>query len=289
MVSRIEKNKKERKKIEKEDKIKKNKERAIKIAKHLFIAISILSVIVLYIYYASTRQLIVKEYSPTFEELPENFNGFKIVQFGDLYYDNNYDYIIDKLVLKINEIEPDLVLFTGGLVNRSYKVDSNKIETLTNKLKKINSNTSKYYVVSNKDNELAVEILNESGFIFLDDKEEKVFFNDTTPISIIGINKETKISYSDDLFNILILNDSKKIDSIIENVNAEIVFSGGNLNGQIRIPYYGALFNRGKYIDSHYKKDNTEIYVTSGIGTDNLPIRLFNHPSINFLRIRVKK
>ena len=289
MVSRIEKNKKERKKIEKEEKIKKSKERIIKIAKHVFIASSIVAVVLLYVYYASTRQLTIKEYSPTVEGLPENFHGFKIVQFGDLYYDNNYDYILDKVVANINKIEPDLVVFTGGLINKNYKVNSSIIEKITNKLKKIKSSTSKYYVVSDIDNEVCVEILNESGFTFLDDKEESIYFNGTTPISIIGINKTTKINYNKDLFNIVILNDSKKIDNVLQEIDAEFIMSGKNLNGQRRIPYYGSVINRDKYINEHYTKNNTEIYITGGIGTNNLPVRLFNHPSINYIRLRTKK
>ena len=62
--------------------------------------------------------------------------------------------------------------------------------------------------------------------------------------------------------------------------------SGQNLNGQIRIPYYGALINHNEYTNEYYNLNDIDIFITGGIGTNNIPLRLFNHPSINFYRLR---
>ena len=40
-----------------------------------------------------------------------------------------------------------------------------------------------------------------------------------------------------------------------------------------------------KYYRPYYKVNNTDIYISNGIGLNNLNFRLFNHPSINFYRI----
>ena len=67
--------------------------------------------------------------------------------------------------------------------------------------------------------------------------------------------------------------------------------SGNSLNGQIRLPYMGALIKPDgskNYYEEYYKLEDTNLYITGGIGTNNYPIRLFNHPSINFYRLRKK-
>jgi predicted MPP superfamily phosphohydrolase len=39
-------------------------------------------------------------------------------------------------------------------------------------------------------------------------------------------------------------------------------------------------------MNPYYKKGNTDIYISGGIGNRDLNIRLLNNPSINFFRIR---
>ena len=41
-----------------------------------------------------------------------------------------------------------------------------------------------------------------------------------------------------------------------------------------------------KYFDDYYKVKNTDIYISGGIGTNEIPLRLFNRPSINLYRLR---
>lgn len=55
-----------------------------------------------------------------YPNLPESFNGYRIVQFSDLHtgsYGNDTSYIA-KVVAEINRLNPDLVVFTGDIVNR---------------------------------------------------------------------------------------------------------------------------------------------------------------------------
>ena len=37
-----------------------------------------------------------------------------------------------------------------------------------------------------------------------------------------------------------------------------------------------------------YKLNETELFITNGIGNSKYPFRLFNHPSINFIRLKTK-
>lgn len=52
------------------------------------------------------------------KKLPSNFKGFKIVQLSDIHAGSfNKTRPIERAIERINELEPDLILFTGDLVN----------------------------------------------------------------------------------------------------------------------------------------------------------------------------
>ena len=50
----------------------------------------------------------------------------------------------------------------------------------------------------------------------------------------------------------------------------------------------GLIRGEHKYTNPYYEKEGIKIYVSSGIGTDNIGIRFNNLPSINFFRISNK-
>ena len=288
MITRTEKNKTEREKIIREEKLEKTKKYLLKFLKYFLVITLTILTLSIYIYQVSTNQLIIREYSKTYEKLPDAFHCIKSVQFGDLYYDNNYLKILDELINKTTKFKPDIILFTGGLIHRNYTLSDDEKNNLVQKLSELDASIGKYFVISHTDDEQTVEILTKSNFKFLDDQSETIYYQGQTPILLSGINQNTKINYSKykNLFNIVIVNDSKKIDEIIELNNPSIIMSGQNLNGQIRIPYYGALINHNEYTNEYYNLNDIDIFITGGIGTNNIPLRLFNHPSINFYRLR---
>ena len=56
----------------------------------------------------------------SFPNLPEDFDGYRIVQFSDLHLETlgsaaNY---LPRWINRINQLHPDLIVFTGDLVNR---------------------------------------------------------------------------------------------------------------------------------------------------------------------------
>ncbi len=65
----------------------------------------------------------------TSPNLPTNFTGFKIVQFSDLYYGSTIDTEdLQDIVDKINELKPDLVVFTGDLIAPNYTLEDGEQE-----------------------------------------------------------------------------------------------------------------------------------------------------------------
>jgi len=60
----------------------------------------------------------VKEQIIHISDLPKGFDGFKIVQFSDLHLGNWASYSkLEEFVSIVNKLHPDIILFTGDLVN----------------------------------------------------------------------------------------------------------------------------------------------------------------------------
>lgn len=74
----------------------------------------------------------VNEVSVEVDNLPESFNGYRIAQISDLHvgtYGTDTDFL-EKLVKKVNDLEPDLIVFTGDIVNQHSGELAPFIETL---------------------------------------------------------------------------------------------------------------------------------------------------------------
>lgn len=290
MLSRVEKNKKERKKIESTEKKKKTKSILVKIFKVFITTFIVLLAVFISLRYIANLGIVVREYSLRYNNLPSSFDGFKIVQFGDIYY-NPYSNDINYYVEKINELKPDLVLFSGGLKHKDYNLDDASKEYLIKTLKKIGSTVGKYYVIGNNDDDNSIKILNDSGFVSVIDKTEKIYFQDSNPIILRGISSIPNINYENDsnIFKINLVYEPDLTDSILEYNNPELIFASKSINGQFRLPYLKGLIKKSgymKYNEKEYTISNTKLLITGGLGTNNYPVRLFNHPSINFVRLQ---
>ena len=123
----------------------------------LFFIIFILLIIstVLWARFISTKGLIVKEYPVYNTNITDNFDGLKIVQFSDLLYGrtvNKSD--VDKLVTKINELKPDIVVFTGNLFDKDTIVNNNLKNDIEKKLSKIDAKLYKFAIYGNLDKKI---------------------------------------------------------------------------------------------------------------------------------------
>ena len=95
-----------------------------------------------------------------------------------------------------------------------------------------------------------------------------------------------------EITNILIMHEADILDKVKDKYNVDIALSGGNLNGMIYIPKIGGLVTRKnakKYTKEYYEVGNTKLFITSGVGTDNIGVRLFTRQGINFIRLAKKK
>ena len=91
----------------------------------------------------------------------------------------------------------------------------------------------------------------------------------------------------------MLAHDAKTIKSIDESTyETDLILCGHNLGGIIRFPIIGGVIydkNAYKYKSDHNKKGITDIFVSSGLGTNENDYRFMNTPSFNLYRLKSKK
>jgi hypothetical protein len=254
--------------------------------------------VVFYSYFIGTKGLKVREYGVINNKIPESFDGFKVVQFSDLHYGTTIkDEEVDKIVSEINNLKPDLVVFTGDLIDVHYDISDEEIESLSNALNNIEATIGKYIVRGNHDVNPGFEkVLQNIDFIDLDNQNTFIYYNDNAPIVLVGlddylehtidIEKAFNYDNEDNYYTILIAHEPDVIDQL-NDYSIDLVLSGHSHNGQVRLPLIGAIYTTvgaKKYYDEMYEINDTTMYISGGLGTSKAPFRFLVKPSFNFYR-----
>ena len=303
MLTRSERNEEKQKEIIKEENREIRKKIVISCFKITIIIILLSITFYLYTTYISSKIIDVKEERIINEKLPTNFNGLKIIQISDIHYGSTiFIKDIKKLVELVNERTPDLVVFTGDLINKDYKLNSKEQEKLITELKKIKTTIGKYAIMGEEDSSEFNTIMNQSNFTILNNSYDLIYKDNNTPILLIGLNNSKKNedidrayeyfnqpTHNSNIYTITLLHKPDTVDEILEKYpTTDLFLAGHSHNGQINIPYIGGLIKKEgsqQYINEFYQINESKLYISSGIGTNGNGFRLFCRPSINFFRL----
>ena len=270
-----------------------------KVLKVFIIIITLIVLLLLYSRFIGTTGLTTKEYTIKDNNISDDFDGIKIVHFSDLHYKRIITKDrIDKLINEINLINSDIVIFTGDLIDQDSDITEDDISYLKETLSKINAKYGKYSVIGNHDYSIDIEVLRsiykESNFKLLENSYDIIYGKNNNKLYIGGISTGTfsdtvlnKMSYNEECYKIIILHEPDYTDEII-SLNPNLILGGHSHNGQVNIPHLKKYFvptGSKKYYNEHYLVNNTNLYISSGIGVSRYNFRLFNHPSINFYRL----
>ena len=270
-----------------------------KVLKVFIIIITLIVLLLLYSRFIGTIGLTTKEYTIKDNNISNDFDGIKIVHFSDMHYKRIITKDrIDKIINEINLINPDIVIFTGDLIDQDSDITEEDISYLKETLSKINAKYGKYSVIGNHDYSIDIEVLRsiykESNFKLLENSYDIIYGKNNNKLYIGGISTGafsdtvlTKMNYNEECYKIIILHEPDYTDEII-SLNPNLILGGHSHNGQVNIPYLKKYFvptGSKKYYNEHYLVNNTNLYISSGIGVSRYNFRLFNHPSINFYRL----
>lgn len=261
--------------------------------KTIIIIFLLVSASLYYMRFYEVKRITVKEIKIEDNLIPSIFNGFKIVHISDIHYKMTTDKKdLTKIVNKINQLKPDILVFTGDLLDETTSYEESDYETIKNILSKIDVSMTKYYIKGNHDynfNEIE-NIFYKSDFVNLNNNEDVIYKSDNEFIKIKGYGSSIKNDFNyqesnNENYTISLIHEPDNVDLINDS---NLVLAGHSHNLQINIPYLKTLFKvEGcrKYYDNYYNLGSTKLYINSGIGTSKYKLRLFNPPTINFYRL----
>lgn len=223
----------------------------------------------------------------------------KAVFFTDTHFGKYYgDSHAKDIVNKINQLEPDLVIFGGDLLD-NYARDREYIdlEALKGQLQNITAKTGKYAVWGNHDyGGGAVRIYDDfmaaCGFEVLKN-EDRVL--DDYGIRLVGYDDylmgaaDPSVYKSEGGLFQLHVSHEPVVSQLIENESDNFLLSGHTHGGQVHIPF---LTNKllpkgsGKFVKGFYTEEeigapaSLQMYTSSGIGMTRFPFRFLNVPEI---------
>ncbi|WP_313110994.1 metallophosphoesterase [Aequorivita sediminis] len=251
------------------------------------------------------------------KELPEAFNGYKIIHISDLHLGSfNYRYrILERAVNIINELEADIIFFTGDLVN-NYAWELNGWDKV---LKELSAKTGKYAILGNHDYgdyskwdspEAKSENFEEIKS-FYDKIDFKLLLNesvtlkrDNQEIAIAGVENwglppfrqdgdllNALNNIEDIPFKILLSHDPTHWDEeVIKYTDVALTLSGHTHGMQAGINIMGKQWSPIKYKYKRwaglYTVENQNLYVTRGLGWLGFPGRMGMRPEITLITLK---
>jgi predicted MPP superfamily phosphohydrolase len=251
-----------------------------------------------------------------FDSLPKQFEGFKIVQLSDIHLGSfgKNTWVLNKTLKEVDALKPDLLLFTGDIVN-NFSEEINGFESLLTQFK---AKYGKYAILGNHDygdyyqwtdqkskaeNLKEIELgLTNSGFKLLLNQWERIVVNDTA-FALIGVENwghKPFPQYADlematkeipfGLFQILMTHDPAHWDAIVvPQTNIPLTLSGHTHGGQFGVKIAGIVFSPMFLVQEKwgglYESDYQLLYVNTGLGTIGFPGRVEMNPEITLLTL----
>lgn len=284
-------------------KSKKQKSRNTKKQKYikLAIALSILIVIILFCNFQN-KHLETTHYTYAAEKLGEDLDGYRIVQISDLH-NAKFGKNNQKLVDRIRECEPDMIVLTGDLVDSNH-TNVDRAVQFVDEIVKI---CPVYYVTGNHEYWLEASEYDElmsgltrAGAVILDDQVVEISRGDAK-FRLVGLDDKsladgTLWTLLNNAQNVAHEDSEKKEFTVVlahepqylaryAGIGVDLVLSGHAHGGQFRLPFVGGIVapDQGflpEYTAGEYYMNGTEMIVSRGLGNSVVPVRLFNYPEI---------
>ena len=256
-----------------------------------------------YIHWSNTS-LQVTAFDPRFADLPEGFDGCRIIVLSDLhgavFGEENED-----LFSAIKEQQPEYIFYLGDLEDQYRGSTPGYAESIAAGLSAI---APTYYVTGNhewaiKDVPTLKECLTAGGVAVLSNQFLTLERNGDT-IVLAGIDDPN--GYADqkspeavasevyaahgDPFWLLMAHRNDRFESQYSLLGADLVLSGHGHGGIIRLPFTDGLLSTNRtffpsYTAGLYEVNGSCLFVTRGLGNSGPSFRLFNRPELAVLTL----
>ncbi|MFV0394590.1 MAG: metallophosphoesterase [Coprobacillaceae bacterium] len=264
------------------------------------IVILITSIIVIYGMY-NARQLKTTSYDININK-PSTIDTLSVILISDLHfgYTNDLRYL-NTLVTKINQLQPDIVLMAGDIINGDYNAIY-KPDEMAALCRNIHSTYGTYACLGNHDAgnsyEEMITFFKDSNITLLNDAYtiiDNAFIIagrvDSTPIGLQGNKRSTNIVLDgiDTTLPIIVMDHQpsniNQYDSTID-----LILCGHTHKGQI-FPF-NLVTNKLFTVDYGYYRespDSSQVIVSSGAATWGPPMRIGSHSEVVNINLSLNK
>ena len=248
--------------------------------------------------------------------LDQGLAGLKIVLISDLHLSSWYGHYgrLNKIMDMINDEEPDLLINTGDFVSYGWK-EYGGCDTI---LRKAHATYGAFAVDGNHDDgtyhprftrdyctendDMLSRLIISSGYTLL--RDTAVFIlHDSAKVAIAGIDTHGhhfNISFGDfgkvldlvpdSVFTILLLHAPSGWDQVLEQQHVPDLTLSGHTHGmQAGLPVPGRYISPASLIHKYwrglYSKEGHYLFVTTGLGTMGMALRIFMPPEIAVLTL----
>ncbi len=254
--------------------------------------------------------------SLSFPNLPSSFHGLKIVHISDIHIGSFFDNheAVEKGITMVNELEPDIIFFTGDLVN-NYASEMHGWVPVLSKLK---ARIGKYSILGNHDygdyGDFPSVLAKEENLQELKDYHHKIGFKlllnnaehlniNGEEIAIIGVENWGKPPFKQygnlttamngtahQPFKILLSHDpSHWEEEVMGKQNIDLTLSGHTHGMQFGVEIgsikWSPVKMKYKRWGGLYKEGKQHLYVNRGFGYIGFPGRVGMPPEITLLEI----
>lgn len=267
----------------------KNKKKIVKLIK-------ITCVVVLFIcfFWYENHHLTVTTYTYQSEKTDADLNGYRIVQISDLH-NAEFGHDNRKLLKKISELEPDIIVITGDIVDSNHT----DIKTSISFVKQAVLISDVYYVTGNHEYWLTkdeqAELFNgieQTGAVILNNESINISVGESG-FCLIGLDDNSLSNgtldhliseIDDDKLSVVLAHEPQYL-SKYASTGCDLVLTGHAHGGQFILPFVGAIVapDQGffpEYTSGKHQEKETTMYISRGLGNSIIPVRLFNDPEI---------
>lgn len=252
----------------------------------------------------------IKEVSLEYPELPESFDGYRIIHISDLHARSYAKRTarLERAAQIINGLDADLIAFTGDLISlvpdeigpiaaslSTLKAKDGVVSVLGNHDYGTYADTSGVLVddLIAKEREMGWELLLN---------EHKVLHRGADSIVVIGV-ENTSVSHffpsngdltkasegTDGAFRIVLTHDPMHWESEILGQDYALTLSGHTHAMQLSIFGWSPSSLMFKHSDGLYTEDSQHLYINAGLGETLFPARIGARPEITVITLEKSK
>jgi len=230
--------------------------------------------------------------------LPKDLDGLRIAQLSDIHMSGFLS--AEELAAAVdiaNGFRPHLAVVTGDLITR----DGDPLDACLRELKRLRAEAGLFGCLGNHEiyancEAYTTEQAARFGFRFLRGEAQTLRFGQAR-LRLAGVDYQKMHSpylagaealRERDTFQVLLSHNPDVFDTAAAQ-GWDLTLAGHTHGGQVTVEYLNQHLNLARfftpYVYGHYEKEKSHLYVTRGIGTVGVPVRIGAAPEVALVRL----